>query len=177
MSEINKELIESYRKIVLPFVSNQLCKADFEGQGEIDKTEFEQDFNEILDLAISSLNPQGDCISREALKEEVRKHAEYYADRTEEDRYNTGYTECACEILDFIDNAPTIEPRIEYGTDGQPYKLSMTNGKEYERPQVEKEPVFKSVPTYRKYEDYHDAEQYVRGWNDAMRYIFGIEDK
>lgn len=119
----------------------------------------------------------GDLISREALKEEVRKHAEYYADRTEEDRYNTGYTECACEILDFIDNAPTIEPRIEYGTDGQPYKLSMTNGKEYERPQVEKEPVFKSVPTYRKYEDYHDAEQYVRGWNDAMRYIFGIEDK
>lgn len=39
-----------------------------------------------------------------------------------------------------------------------------------------KKPVFKSVPTYRNYEDYHDAEQYVRGWNDAMRFIFGIED-
>ena len=51
-----------------------------------------------------------DLISREALKDEVRKHAEYYADRTEEDRYNVGYTECACEILDFIDNAPTVEP-------------------------------------------------------------------
>lgn len=38
-----------------------------------------------------------------------------------------------------------------------------------------KKPVFKSVPTYRNYEDYHDAEQYVRGWNDAMRFIFGIE--
>ena len=49
-----------------------------------------------------------DLISREALKDEVRKHAEYYADRTEEDRYNVGYTECACEILDFIDNAPTV---------------------------------------------------------------------
>ena len=36
-------------------------------------------------------------------------------------------------------------------------------------------PLFKSVPTYRNYEDYHDAEQYVRGWNDAMRFIFGIE--
>lgn len=70
-----------------------------------------------------------------------------------------------------------VEPRIEYGTDGQPYKLSMTSGKEYERPQGEKEPVFKSVPTYRNYEDYHDAEQYTRGWNDAMRFIFGIEDK
>lgn len=37
-----------------------------------------------------------------------------------------------------------------------------------------KNPLFKSVPTYRNYEDYHDAEQYVRGWNDAMRFIFGI---
>ena len=41
---------------------------------------------------------------------------------------------------------------------------------------VEKKPVFKSVPTYRKYEDYHDAEQYTRGWNDAMRFIFGIKE-
>lgn len=38
------------------------------------------------------------------------------------------------------------------------------------------EPLFKSVPTYRNYKDYHDAEQYVRGWNDAMRFIFGIEE-
>lgn len=37
-------------------------------------------------------------------------------------------------------------------------------------------PLFKSVPTFRNYEDYHDAEQYVRGWNDAMRFIFGIEE-
>lgn len=26
------------------------------------------------------------------------------------------------------DNAPTIEPRIEYGTDGQPYRLFMSGG-------------------------------------------------
>ena len=54
---------------------------------------------------------KGDLISREALKAEVRKHAEYYADRTKEDRYNVGYTECACEILDFIDNAETVESK------------------------------------------------------------------
>ena len=41
---------------------------------------------------------------------------------------------------------------------------------------VERKPIFKSCPTYRNYEDYHDAEQYTRGWNDAMRYIFGIEE-
>lgn len=33
-------------------------------------------------------------------------------------------------------------------------------------------PLYKSVPTFRNYEDYHDAEQYVKGWNDAMDYIF-----
>lgn len=33
-------------------------------------------------------------------------------------------------------------------------------------------PLYKSVPTFRSYEDYHDAEQYVKGWNDAMDFIF-----
>lgn len=33
-------------------------------------------------------------------------------------------------------------------------------------------PLYKSVPTFRNYEDYHDAEQYTKGWNDAMNYIF-----
>lgn len=33
-------------------------------------------------------------------------------------------------------------------------------------------PRYKSVPTFRNYEDYHDAEQYTKGWNDAMDYIF-----
>lgn len=33
-------------------------------------------------------------------------------------------------------------------------------------------PLRKSVPTFRNYEDYHDAEQYIKGWNDAMDYIF-----
>ncbi len=31
---------------------------------------------------------------------------------------------------------------------------------------------YRSVPTFRNYEDYHDAEQYTKGWNDAMDYIF-----
>lgn len=34
-------------------------------------------------------------------------------------------------------------------------------------------PLFISCPTYRNYSEYHDAEQYYKGWNDAMRYIFG----
>ena len=41
---------------------------------------------------------------------------------------------------------------------------------------IKKKPQFLSVPNFRNYEDYHDAEQYVRGWNDAMRFIFEIEE-
>lgn len=33
-------------------------------------------------------------------------------------------------------------------------------------------PFYKSVPTFRNYEDYRDAEQYTKGWNDAMYFIF-----
>ena len=33
-------------------------------------------------------------------------------------------------------------------------------------------PFYKSVPIFRNYEDYHDAEQYTKGWNDAMDFIF-----
>ena len=33
-------------------------------------------------------------------------------------------------------------------------------------------PQYRSIPTFRNYEDYHDAEQYTKGWNDAMDYIF-----
>ena len=33
-------------------------------------------------------------------------------------------------------------------------------------------PHYRSVLTFRNYEDYHDAEQYTKGWNDAMDYIF-----
>lgn len=35
-----------------------------------------------------------------------------------------------------------------------------------------KKPQYRTCPTFRNYEDYHDAEQYTKGWNDAMDYIF-----
>lgn len=38
-------------------------------------------------------------------------------------------------------------------------------------------PLYKSVPTFRNYEDYHDAEQYTKGWNAAMDFIFPEEKK
>lgn len=93
-----------------------------------------------LDLARETLtngtpyNPSGDLISREALKEALKSNCKPELCHD----YNTAWCESCCPHNDFedlIDNAPTVEPRIEYGTDGQPYKLSMTNGKEYERPQ------------------------------------------
>lgn len=73
MSKVSKELIESYRKIVIPFVAKKLYNMNFEGQGALDRAEFEQDCNEILDLAISALHPTGDSISREVINSEIEK--------------------------------------------------------------------------------------------------------
>lgn len=42
---------------------------------------------------------------------------------------------------------------------------------------MQREPIYKSAPTLRNYEDYHDAEQYTNGWNDAMHYIFDSEEE
>ena len=38
-------------------------------------------------------------------------------------------------------------------------------------------PIYKSPPTFRRYEDYHDAEQYTKGWNDAMHFIFDSNEE
>lgn len=42
---------------------------------------------------------------------------------------------------------------------------------------MQQRPIYKSVPTYRNYEDYHDAEMYVKGWNDAMHEIFDSNEE
>lgn len=42
---------------------------------------------------------------------------------------------------------------------------------------MQKEPIYKSVPTFRNYENYHDAEQYTKGWNDAMHFIFDTDEE
>ena len=67
-----------------------------------------------------------DLISREALRNVILNDRKL-------DGANANWE--VNRILVHIDNAPTVEPRIEYGTDGQPYKLSISNGKEFERPQ------------------------------------------
>lgn len=63
-------------------------------------------------------------------------------------------------IFDLINNAPTVEPRIEYDTDGQPYRLFMSGsqvvpdmlqGWRYEeRPKCEE---FPKVDSHAKYWD------------------------
>jgi hypothetical protein len=42
---------------------------------------------------------------------------------------------------------------------------------------MQQRPIYKSVPTYKNYEDYHDAEMYVKGWNDAMHEIFDSNEE
>ena len=85
-------------------------------------------------------NPTDDLISRSELKShkflspQVKVVGSRHNGKTKEqivEAYQKGWNDCIDAITD---NAPTVEPRIEYGTDGHPYKLSITNGKEYDRP-------------------------------------------
>lgn len=65
-----------------------------------------------------------DLISRTELKKAISEKLGVYIDGTLNNRL----------LFGIIDNAPSVEPRIEYGTDGQPYRLNISNGKEFERP-------------------------------------------
>ena len=55
---MTRELIESFRQIVKPFCSKRLYAENYQGMGEIDKAEFERDFDAILDLAIKATERQ-----------------------------------------------------------------------------------------------------------------------
>ena len=129
MGNINKELIEQYRTVVLPFVSKILCEQNFEGQGVSDKAAFEHDFNDILNLALLSLRSSPDLISREALGKAIE---------AVEDKYD-GYEpndlgKFINKVHDLIDNAPSIPlPDFKAG-----YKQAILDGKtNFTRPQGE----------------------------------------
>ena len=57
----------------------------------------------------------------------LKKKLQARRNNSEED-YTHGYNNGLKEVIDLIDNAPEIDPRIEYGTDGQPYRLFMSGG-------------------------------------------------
>ena len=40
-----------------------------------------------------------------------------------------------------------------------------------------KKPIFLGTPTYRDYQDWHDASLYCKGWNDAMHEIFDSNEE
>lgn len=63
---MTKERIEIIRQSVIPFVKKELLEINNDGLGKFDAKEFEKDLNEVLDLAIKSLEqqPSDDCISR-----------------------------------------------------------------------------------------------------------------
>lgn len=122
MSNISKELIEQYRTTLLPLVSKILLTQDFEGQGASDRAEFEQDCNEILDLAISALNPTGDLISREALKDQFRN------------LFDLKFLPVLQEmLLGIIDNAPAVQQNWRFYYD-HGYAQAK---RDFERPQGE----------------------------------------
>jgi len=55
---MTRERIEDMREVVLPFVKKRLLETNYEGLGKSDEKEFEREFNEILNLAIKSLEQE-----------------------------------------------------------------------------------------------------------------------
>lgn len=72
---MDKDLINDYRAIVLPFLQNVLIKQNFEGRGLSDALEIEKDFNEILRLAEKALDSQWIPVTYRPLTEEEVKEA------------------------------------------------------------------------------------------------------
>ena len=69
-------------------------------------------------------NPSEDCISREWVKTNFAKEFFKAIGSGNDTPFEVFGT-----VKKVIDNAPTVEPRIEYGTDGQPYRLFMSGGR------------------------------------------------
>lgn len=90
---MTREIIENYRKIILPFVKKRLLEINYENQGESDADEFEKDFNEILDLAAKALEqePRWIPISERLPEEEETVIASTEYRVYPETRYTKGY--------------------------------------------------------------------------------------
>ena len=87
-----------------------------------------------LDMAISALSAEGEYIKKEDVLNAIRKSDHY-------GRTQKIYV-CHREVVDSIDELPTYSfpenKRIEYGTDGNLYEMSISNGKELSFPDREK---------------------------------------
>lgn len=57
-------------------------------------------------------NPATDLINREALKKAIRAYVEPSSKLS--DDFSKGMTECACEILDMIDNSSEVQPNWRF---------------------------------------------------------------
>ena len=55
---MTRERIEDMREVVLPFVKKRLLEINYEGLGKAVAKEFEREFNEILNLAIKTLDQE-----------------------------------------------------------------------------------------------------------------------
>lgn len=75
-----------------------------------------------------------DLISRDALKEDFKSRLAVCNEWIEKAKDKETKIRASAvkafigEVIMTIDNAPSVEPRIEYGTDGQPYRLFMSGG-------------------------------------------------
>lgn len=102
----NKEIIKGMREIVKPFIGDFLKRENYEGMGDVDKAEFEAEFEKVLTLAEKA----------EPLSETFKKvSAEIREAREDLDGYDPN------ALITFADRVDDIiekyrEPKEEKGT-------------------------------------------------------------
>lgn len=127
---MTRERIEEFREVLLPFVKKWLLRINYENRGKSDAEKFEKDFNELLDMAIISLEQEPRWIPvNERLPEEnktviastkygVYPEARYSKEDGWEWAYESGadyWEEIACEVLAWM---PLPQPYIEVTENG-----------------------------------------------------------
>lgn len=136
--------------------------------------------DEVIDMAISALPAEGEYIK----KDDVIKYIdEMPSELTEDGRRMVRQI----RLKEFVADLPTYSfpenSRIEYGTDGNLYEMSISNGKEFSFPEREKGewiPASERLPeAYQKvlvtYEEFHWANEPTT-YGVKLIYFGGIVD-
>ena len=111
---MTREIIEDYRKIVIPFMKDQLLKINYEGLGESDAEEYEKHSNEILDMALQTLNQQEDTISRADALSEISSY--FIADEDENGTtYQMAYEDGINTAYETVEKLPSVTPQLKTG--------------------------------------------------------------
>ena len=109
--------IKDFRNIINPFIQKQLLEINYEGLGEQDATEFREHFDEILNLAVKTLEqePCEDAISRQAAQAKIKSICDEYRLSYEDGERKAATGGSAYALGHAFDDLPPVTPQPKTG--------------------------------------------------------------